>query len=120
MEQCVVIGAVQGKGIYFSNCVRILRFLVYKIGGSEKPSDYFDHVMNEDSSGSVKKIKCCILWLNDQFEIRIYIKFVQFSGLTAYFYTNVLKNEEKNVRTIFDYTSSIKSENFGLYNTFMI
>ena len=91
MEQCVVIGAVQGKNIYFSNCVRILRFLVYKIGGSEKPSDYFDHVMNEDSSGSVKKFKCCILWLNDQFEIRIFIKFVQFSGLTAYFYTNVLK-----------------------------
>ena len=61
MEQCVVIGAVQGKHIYFSNCVRILRFLVYKIGRSEKPSDYFDHVMNEDSSGSVKKFKCCIL-----------------------------------------------------------
>ena len=94
-EQCVVSGAVQGKNIYFSNCARILRFLVNKIGGSEKPSDYFDHVINEDSSGSVKKFKCCILWLNDQFEIQFFIKFVQFSGLIAYFYTNVLKNEEK-------------------------
>ena len=47
--------------IFISRMVQVF-FLVYKIGGWKKTSDYFDHVMNEDSSGSVKIFKCFVLW----------------------------------------------------------